>query len=221
MTVSERKNNYTARLNNRKWLSKNTFEIHLTRPADFRFNPGQRIRVFHRGIERDYSLVSAPSDNRLILCIRKVRGGTMSTALSETDIYAELHISGPYGYFTYQPSERTTVLIATGTGIAPFCSMVRSGLKGFTLLHGVSSPEELYYRRELEAAAKVYMPCISKEARLCGVFFQGRVSDYLRKKFSINSYDFYLCGRSEMIREVTLLVDDLFPGSNIYTELFY
>ena len=53
------------------------------------------------------------------------------------------------------------------------------------------------------------------------VHFHGRVTDYLRDKLPVTAYDFYLCGRREMIRDVTLLVDERFPGSHIYTEPFY
>jgi hypothetical protein len=34
-------------------------------------------------------------------------------------------------------------------------------------------------------------------------------------------YDFYLCGRGDMVRDVTLIVDELFSGSLLYTETFY
>lgn len=44
----------------RRWLTGRTFEIELKRPASFNFIAGQRIRFLHEGIERDYSLISAP-----------------------------------------------------------------------------------------------------------------------------------------------------------------
>ena len=44
---------------------------------------------------------------------------------------------------------------------------------------------------------------------------------YLKDKLPVEACDFYLCGRREMIRDATLLVDERFPGSYIYTELFY
>jgi len=43
----------------------------------------------------------------------------------------------------------------------------------------------------------------------------------LQKHLPTAVYDFYLCGRGEMIREVTWLVDEKFPGSLLYSELFY
>ncbi len=43
----------------------------------------------------------------------------------------------------------------------------------------------------------------------------------VRDELPVKAYDFYLCGCREMIRDVTLLVDERFPCSYIYTELFY
>ena len=40
-------------------------------------------------------------------------------------------------------------------------------------------------------------------------------------KLARRAYDFYLCGREEMIRDVTLLVDEAFPGSRVYAEIFF
>lgn len=50
--------------------------------------------------------------------------------------------------------------------------------------------------------------------------FRGRVTEYLSRSFQAGAYDFYLCGRSEMVRDVTFLVDELFPGSHVYSEVF-
>ena len=47
--------------------------------------------------------------------------------------------TGPHGYFTFRDFRLKPVFVATGTGIAPFVSMVRAGAKGFIVLHGVST----------------------------------------------------------------------------------
>ncbi len=73
----------------------------------------------------------------------------------------------------------------------------------------------------VESAAKLYVPCISETDKLSGENFNGRVTDYLQKNLAPKPYDFYLCGRREMIREVTFLVDERFPGSFVFTETFY
>ena len=214
-------NRYTTELLERIWLSENTFEIKLNRPPEFEFEPGQRIRLIHENIERDYSLISAPQDTKLELCIRRIEGGAYTPVLADTRIGERLSFSGPHGYFLFYPSERPAVLVATGTGIAPFCAMVRSGLKDFTLLHGISTPDEKYYTALIRGRAKRYVVCLSTGTQLPPECFRGRVTDYLKHELPAGAYDFYLCGRSEMIRDAMTIIDDGFKGSLVYTEIFY
>lgn len=97
--------------------------------------------------------------------------------------------------------------------------MVRSGISGFTMLHGVRTANDLYYERLFREAAAGYAPCLS-EAGATG-YFTGHVTDWAREHLSSGAYDFYLCGRREMIRDVTLLADERFPGSLVHTEVFH
>ena len=212
---------YATPLLERHWLSKKAFEIVLERPVDFNFQPGQRIQIFHNDIERDYSLSSAPSDRHLSFCIRNVEGGAMSSVLSSIDVGTQIAFSGPFGYFIFQSDQRKPVFVATGTGIAPFYSMLRAGISDIILLHGVRNPQELYYSSEIQKSAGNYVACLSEDAVNHTDHYAGRVTDYLKKELPRDIYDFYLCGGGEMIRDVILLVDERFPGSNIYTEPFY
>ncbi len=214
-------NIFSAELIDRQWLTQKTFEIKLSKPPSYIIKAGQRVRIFYQTMDRDYTPVSAPADPEITFCIRKIDNGKFSPLLSTANIGTRFDISKPDGYFTFKPSPRPPVFVATGTGIAPFCAMVRSGVTGFTLLHGVDSPHDLYYRSELKPAASSYIPCISGEYPSSGEYFHGRVTDYLQKHLPPAQYDFYLCGRREMIREVTWLVDERFSGSLIYSEQFY
>ncbi len=212
---------HATELIGRRWLSKRTFEIKFSKPSSYRITSGQRIRIYHQQSHREYTPVSAPGDRDIRFCIRKVDGGKFSTLLSSTDMGTRFSISVPDGYFTFKPSSRPPIFVATGTGIAPFCSMVGSGVTGFTLIHGVDNPQDLYYQSKLEADADRYIPCISGEYQAETSYFRGRVTDWLQRHLPPAAYDFYLCGRREMIRDVTWLVDERFPGSLIYSELFY
>lgn len=208
----------------RRWLSKKAFEIELSRPSGFQFTAGQTIQFVHGDIERYYSLISAPGDPTLALCVRFMEGGNFTPTLATTDIGTRFKVTGPCGYFAFNASPRPPVFVATGTGVAPFVSMARSGVRDFTLLHGVSFSEDLYYQDLFREIANNYVPCISgpipEELMLPGKF-EGWVSDYIRKNFSRTEYDFYLCGRDEMVRDVTLLIDDCFPGSRVFVEVFF
>ncbi len=215
---------YPTELLDRRWLTDEVFEIELTRPESFTFEPGHRIRLIHQTIERDYSLITTPSDSSLALCLQKVQGGQLSPILASLKLNTRLSFTGPHGYFSHRPSTRPPVFVATGTGIAPLLSMARSGLTGFSLIHGMRTSTDLHYEQFFRATARLYIPCLSGGAdQLLSEkdVFQGRVTDYLEKHLPVGSYDFYLCGHQEMIRDVTLLVDERFPGSLVYTEIFY
>jgi ferredoxin-NADP reductase len=212
---------YTTKIREHRWLSPGTFELVCERPAAFSFAAGQKIQLVHSGVSREFTIASGPADPEVALCIRQIEGGRMSAALSRLPVGSELSLQGPYGYFTFKPTELQAVFVATGTGIAPFLSMTRSQVKDFILLHGVRRSAELYYRSELTAAASRYVPCISSENDLPADHFAGRVTDFLETELPRASFDFYLCGSGDMIREVTLIVDDRFDGSRVFAEKFY
>lgn len=212
---------FTTRILDRHSLSPKAFELTLSRPPAFNFASGQRICLNHGGAERDYSIVSAPAEPDIRLCIRNVPGGLLSPQFAHASAGMALTFTGPQGYFTFKASSRPAVFVATGTGIAPFCSMAGSGVRGFTLLHGVETPDELYYRAFLQLQAAAYQACLSESRPGAAEHFGGRVTDYIETHLPRRAYDFYLCGRRDMIRDVTFLVDEGFPGSLVYSEPFY
>ena len=208
----------------RRWLSKKAFEIELSRPPSFEFKAGQTILLIHQSIKRYYSLLCAPSDPNLTLCVHHLPEGRLSSVLAIAEIGFQLKVTGPHGYFTFKPSSRKPVFIATGTGIAPFVSFARSGVTDFTLLHQAISTDELYYRSYFHKITSKYFSCLLEapitESLLPGLFC-GKISECIRKNLRPGSYDFYLCGEREMIREVILLIDEMYPESRVYTEVFY
>jgi NAD(P)H-flavin reductase len=214
----------TSELVHRRWLSKKAFEIGLSRPAGFEFSAGQSIRMIHGGHERYYSLITAVDDQFLAICVRFIPGGMFTPVLAEAEPGARFQFTGPHGYFLFRPSQRPAVFAATGTGIAPFVAMARSGVCGFTLLHGVRTPDELYYQQVFKGVSAAYLPCLSGGAAIgapASDAYAGKITRYVKNHLVRRPYDFYLCGRQEMIRDVTLLADEYFPGSCIYTEVFF
>ena len=212
---------YKTRVLERRWLSEGTFELTVARPEDFSFKPGQKIQIAGDADPREYSIASAPTDPHLKLCIRRIEGGLISSKLCDNAIGSELFFQGPYGYFHFKASERRAVFVATGTGIAPFVSMMRSGVNDFILLHGVRQAADLYYRSELEAAAHQYLPFVSEQSELPAGLYSGRVTDFIKSELPQSAYDFYLCGGGAMIRDVIILVDERFEGSRVFSEKFY
>jgi ferredoxin-NADP reductase len=209
---------YTARILRRARLSERAFELELERPKDFVFTAGQHVRFFAGSQGRDFSMTSGPSDGALAFCVSS-GGGMVSSALENAPPGSSLSFSGPQGLFALKESPRTIVLAATGVGVAPFLSMVRAGATGFTLLHGVRQAGDLFYRDELKAAASRSVPCLSRgSAPGC---YQGRVTAWAAESLPHGEYDFYLCGNRWMIRDFLLLVDERFPGSRAYAEVFF
>jgi NAD(P)H-flavin reductase len=213
---------YTSRITRRRWLSGEAFILGLDRPPDFAFTTGQRLRLQLAEEERDYSLIPGEGPDELELLIRSVADGIVSSHLSRCPVNTPLGFDGPRGHFIYRPSPRPVVFVATGTGIAPFAAMCRNRVEGFILLHGVRDAGELYYRNLIEPAAARYIPCLSGlSPPLPNGAFPGRVTQYLRTRLPAGQYDFYLAGRREMIAEAIDIIDDQFPASRAYSEIFF
>jgi ferredoxin-NADP reductase len=215
----------TAELLQRRWLSKNAFEIELTRPSAFEFEAGHTICFIHESMERYYSVLSTPDDPTLAICVFYVPHGSFAPVLAQAAIGTRFNISGPHGYFTFKPSARAPVFVATGTGIAPFVSFARSGITNFTLLHQAISADELYYQKYFQTLNSAYFSCLTDIPAVTEpsmpTLFRGKISACIRKNLRPGSYDFYLCGERETIRDVTHLVDEMYPESRVYREVFY
>jgi NAD(P)H-flavin reductase len=91
------------------------------------------------------------------------------------------------------------------------------------MLHGVRHADDLYYRALLESSAAQFVPCLTGPApsALPSDTYKGRVTAYLRTRLITGEYDFYLAGRREMIADAMAIVDDRFPTSRVYTEIFF
>jgi NAD(P)H-flavin reductase len=213
----------TSRITRRQWLTSDVFIVGLERPPDFGFKAGQRIRLHLAEEDRDYSLIPGDRPGELELLIRVVSGGLVSSHLSRCPMNTPLSFRGPGGHFIYRPSSRKAVLAATGTGIAPFAAMCRSGIGGFILLHGVRDADNLHYRTLLESAAMRFVPCLTGPVASTppSGAFEGRLTQYLRMRLDAGEYDFYLAGRREMIADAMAIIDDRFPTSRVYTEIFF
>jgi len=224
LTASEEPPLQAVPLAGRTWLTAHTLEIRFDRPRGFTFLPGQKVKLIHEGIIRPYTLINAPQDDELAICVRLIPQGQMSPVLARASIGRIFHMTPAFGFFLHQPSRHPAVFIATGTGIAPFVAFTRAGVRGFRLLHGVRSTEELYYHELLATCTRSFIPCLSHTPLPCPQWpqaFAGRVTTYLEKQLPPDDYDFYLCGRGEMVRDAMRIIDRRFPSARIFTETFF
>ena len=214
---------FSARLVDRHWLAPGILELRLTRPAGFTFIPGQFLRFVMDGYERDYTLVSAPDAETIDFCIALVEGGRFSSDIQKAGTDAPFRLTGPHGHFIFQGPANPAVFVATGTGVAPFVAFCRSGVDDGLLLHGVGTPDQLIYRAVLQSGLRDYVPCISRHFEKKDrpeKAYTGRVSHYLERQLAPGVYDFYLCGRGAMIRDVTALIDQRFGDSRLFIETY-
>ena len=210
----------TIALTCRKWLSDTIFELTFTQPAGLAFSPGQHIRFYFDGTDRDYTPVSLATGSSIRICVKKTGRCRFSDYLSRCPEGEPFDISGPHGYFLYQASGRPDVFVGTGTGVAPFAASVRAGVKGFILLQGAKTPDDLIYRELLEPGSRQYVPCLSRAAD-AGPVFHGRVTDFLKESLPPGAYQFFLSGRLEMILDAMDIIDRRFKDSKVFTERFF
>jgi ferredoxin-NADP reductase len=168
----------SARLLKKRCLSAATQTYHLefVLPGieSFAFLPGQFISAVAddpAGKEqtRAYSIASAPNGNCFDLCLNRVEGGFFSNLLADLPdlpIGGVVQVYGPNGFFTLREPVTDSILIATGTGVAPMRGFLqwlfpadgpdRSNGKEIWLVYGTRHETEIYYREEFEAYAARY-----------------------------------------------------------------
>ena len=170
---------------------------------------------------RIYSVCSGEQDLYLQILFDLKTEGLLTPKLSKLKAGDHTYVSKPYGSFL-PDVEMPMWWIATGTGIAPFYSMMRSGYKAEILLHGVREGAHFYFEREFKQALKEnYLRCNSGTDGI-GDYF-GRVTSFLENKEQLPTNNkYYLCGRALMVVEVRdLLISKGIPYSNIVSEIFF
>jgi CDP-4-dehydro-6-deoxyglucose reductase len=184
-----------------------------------------------RTITRAYSLASAPgAGNRFELCLNRVPGGVFSGPLFDMKPGEAVDMKPPLGMFVLRRPPRESLFIATGTGIAPFRSMLLANLSeaspALTLLFGVRYESHLMYRSEFESMAQRYTqfrfwPTLSRpEPAWTGR--TGHVQAHLVKALGERrEVDVYLCGLKAMVDDVRAILKGMgFDRKQIFYEKY-
>lgn len=189
-------------------------------PARAGDDPAAAPRV--RIDRRSYSIASSAREREHYeLFLALVEGGRLTPELWNLVEGSRCWIDGrALGSFTLEgvPEDRDIVLIGTGTGIAPYVSMLRTHAteppwNTITLVHGVRQVSDLGYREELETRAREderfhYVPVVSREA---WNGLRGRVQTALERErleavagvtLDPARCFVFLCGNPGMIRDV-------------------
>lgn len=207
---------------NLRQLTENTFVLSLPK-SRFKFIAGQHISLSIMGDyqSREYSIYSAEEGENLEILVKEVEGGYFSPKLKHLKIGELVEVHGPFGKFGLDEKKKDShqhVFIASGTGIAPFHSMVKSydGLN-YQLIHGVRYASEAYEIEDYDRSK--FTVCASREAK---GDFNGRLTEYLKKTDFAKNTCFYLCGNSDMIFDaMEILKDKGFDRESVTVEVYF
>jgi Na+-transporting NADH:ubiquinone oxidoreductase subunit F len=188
-------------------------------------------------VTRAYSISNRPEDSaagRMVLNIRlalpppsmpNVPPGVVSSWLFGVQQGEAVTVSGPFGSFRAQPSEREMVLIGGGVGMAPLRAIIWDQLerlgtrRKISYWYGARSPAELFYTEEFDALAAKHenfdWTVVLSDPRPddawegpTGFVHSVVWERYLRNHPAPEDCEYYLCGPPLMIRAVYSMLDD-------------
>ena len=191
----------------------------MEKVSRFGFVPGQWLSVKHRKpdgeeVTRAYSIASPPGENScFVLCLNRVQDGFMSNFLCDMRESEKVSCQGPFGDFILRAPLRDTIFIATGTGIAPFRSMLhwlladpaRHWGKQLWLVFGNRTEKDIYYHEEFLRLAGEhenfhYLPTLSRggpEWQGLRGYVQEHVPQLAQGRSDAKAY---ICGLEKMIK---------------------
>jgi NAD(P)H-flavin reductase len=208
---------YTHKIIKLEFLTESTILLRVER-NNINLKAGQcfSIAPVGLGINREYSIYSGEKDDYLEFIIKIVEDGTVTPKLKYLKAGDSVEIAGPYGQFCLDSNKlnHKYLFIATGTGIAPFHSFIKTFPNiDYQILHGVR------YKNEKYGAKEKYIACVSREETND---FKGRVTDYLKNMEIAEDTICYICGNRAMIIDAyDILRDKNISGNNIITEVFF
>lgn len=208
----------------------NLFSFTMTRPAHFKFTAGQfaRIGLMVNGelVVRAYSVVSSPFDENLEFFSIVVPDGAFTSNLQHLEIGDELYLDKTaYGYLTlarYQlPLAHDLWLLATGTGLAPFLSMLQdfetwTKYPHIHLIYSVRSTAELAYVDRIQEIAESFgeghtgfkfVPIITRDPnatlhdRLPVLIENGELEKVVGLSLNPATSHVMLCGNPQMVED--------------------
>ncbi len=197
------------------------FELSLAR-QDVEFESGDCVAIFNaENVSRPYSIAAGTEEDRLRFLIRRLPGGKVSEWLARRKPGDPVQISPPFGWFRPGQAGGKSIFFATGTGIAPFLSYLRSAENSADVqcFYGCRRFDETLERDYLRDKCKLTL-AISREQ--IDHHHHGRVTDFLEELPLDENTNYYLCGLDAMINQVTdWLEDHGVDFTRIHREVFF
>jgi len=207
-------------MDNRHW-TENLFSLRVEGAAPG-FAAGQFVRIAldigGERVARAFSFVNPPQDPVLEFYGVIVPEGPLSPRLAKLDAGDSLFVAGnPAGFLTLSevPDAETLWLVATGTGLAPFLSILRTDepwrrFRSVVLVHAVRYASELTYQDLIRQTRARYVTFVSREqapgslaGRIPAAIADGRLEKAAGLKLAAETSHVMLCGNPQMLRDAT------------------
>lgn len=171
-------------------------------------------------VSRAYSYVNAPGEDCEFYVVT-IEQGQLTPYLAQLQVGDELLVQPTAtGFLTLSevPEGRDLWMMATGTGVGPFLSMLSEGscwqrFENIVLVHGVRKADELSYQERIETLTHGkpnfhYVPYVSRESlagaergRITEGINSGRLEQLVGLNFSAEHSRVLICGNPEMVRD--------------------
>ena len=207
-------------IENRHW-TETLFSLRVE-GAQLRYEAGQFVRIAldinGERVARAFSFVNPPDDPVLEFYGVIVPEGPLSPRLAKLNAGETLYVaSNPAGFLVLSevPNAETLWLVATGTGLAPFLSILRTEtpwrrFKNVVLVHAVRYASELTYRDVISAMPARYVTFVSREpapgalaGRIPAAISDGTLEKAAGLPLTPRSSHVMLCGNPQMLRDAT------------------
>lgn len=206
-------------------------DVPADRADSFRYQAGQfitvRVTIDGEPHLRCYSMSSAPAtDDALRITVKRQEGGLVSTWLTTAVRTGdELEVLAPAGAFTLRPGDDDVVFFASGSGITPVLSLIKTLLvttdRQVRLLYGNQNHEAVIFHDELASLVAVHAHRFTVTHHLYderGYVTSKDVGDFL---LGSASPSVYVCGAPEFADTVLgHLVAAGHPGERLFVESF-
>ncbi|QHG65052.1 benzoate 1,2-dioxygenase electron transfer component BenC [Pseudomonas putida] len=226
---------FEAAISDVRQLSASTIALSIKGDALSRlaFLPGQYVNLKVPGSDqsRAYSFSSLQKDGEVSFLIRNVPGGLMSNFLTSLAKAGDsMSLAGPLGSFYLRPIQRPLLLLAGGTGLAPFTAMLekiaeQGSEHPLHLIYGVTNDFDLVELDRLQAlAARIpnftYSACVANPDSQYPQ--KGYVTQHIAPQhLNDGDVDVYLCGPPPMVEAVSQYIREQgITPANFYYEKF-